>query len=236
MERRELTVETREKTGKGAARKMRKNGRIPGVLYGPKIPSVSLSLDPDLLNKAIDTQSGLNTLLDLKCESSEVGQKTVMLKEYQAHPLTEEFIHVDLIEVDLNSPLRVSVPITLQGTPEGVTLGGGLEHLLREIELSSLPAQIPDEVVVDVGSLQIGQTVHVFDIQFGEGIELITSKEDAVATVTAPKLAEEVAEEPEEGEEGEEGEEAAAEGDAEKKDEGDAPDQGTDKKTDKKKG
>jgi len=219
MERRELNVQVRDKTGKGIARKLRQTGKIPAVFYGPGTQTVPLSLERKLLYKALDTKSGLNTLIDLRCESQGINGRTVMLKDYQADPLTEEYIHADFIEVNLNKPLTVSVPLYLHGVPEGVTKGGVLEQILWEVEISTLPELIPDEFVVDVSKMEIGDTLHVSNIERGEKIEMVTPEDEAVATISVPRLAEEAAAEAEiaEGEEAEAEEEGATEGEKEEK-------------------
>jgi large subunit ribosomal protein L25 len=188
MERSELEVKPREGTGKGVARKLRATGLIPAIFYGPKQKPVPLSVDPKALRQALHTKSGLNTLLALKSELAELNGRTVMLKEFQTHPLAGGFVHADLIEIDLNSPVRVQVPIQLTGHAAGVIQGGSLEQNLWQIEIESLPANIPDEVVVDVSSLEIGQSLHVKDVKLAEGVKILEDPEAPLATVFMPKL------------------------------------------------
>lgn len=209
-----LAVEIRTEKGKGMARRLRRDGRIPGVVYGGQMTATSITLDPVELDTLISkSHAGVNTLIDLT-GPSEVSGKTVLVKELQRAPVRGELMHADLYEIDPNARITVSVPIHLTGTAEGVTMGGLIDHSLRAVDLDCLPRSIPDEIVVDVTALDIGDSVHVGDLPLPEGVELLTATELSVVSVVAPKAEEEptVEEELLEGVEGEEG--AAPEGDA----------------------
>jgi len=209
-----LAVEVRGERGKGAARRLRAAGRIPGVVYGPAKESVAISLDPSVLERIIKkSTAGLNTLIDLE-GAAEVSGRTVLVKDLQREPVYGDLVHADLYELDQTKRVRVSVPIHLTGTPVGVTMGGLLDHALRAIEVDCLARSIPDEFVVDVSALEQGHSLHVSDLVLPEGVEAHTSLELSVVSVVAPKEEEEVVVE-EELAEGEEaaGEEAKAEGD-----------------------
>ncbi len=211
-----LAVEIREATGKGAARQIRRGGRIPGVVYGATFESVSITLDPTVLDKLIKTShAGVNTLIDLE-GPKQVSGKTVLVKELQREPVRGDLMHADLFEVNVTETVRVSIPIHLEGIPHGVTMGGLLDHALREIEIECLPRAIPDEIVVDVAALDVGDSIHVSDLTLPAGIELHTPEDLSVVSVVAPLAEEEptVDEEAEAAEvaEGEEG--ATPEGDA----------------------
>jgi large subunit ribosomal protein L25 len=149
----------------------------------------------------------MNTLIELSVDGT---TRTVLVKELQREPVRGRPIHTDFYMVDLEKKVEVSVPIRLVGTAAGVELGGILDHPLREIELECLPRAIPESVSVDVSELDVGQSVHVRDLELPEGSSVRTDVNLAVASVVAPVVVEEpVVEEPEEGEEGEE---AVAEG------------------------
>lgn len=190
-----LAVELREGTGKGAARRLRREGRIPGVVYGARLAPLSIQLDPRVLDRLIQTShAGINTLIDLK-GPSEVSGKTVLVKELQREPVRGELMHADLYEIDANARVRVSIPVHLSGTAPGVTMGGLLDHALREIEVDCLARSIPDEVVVDVSGLDIGDSIHVGDLVLPEGVELHTQSDLSVVSVVAPRIEEPTAEE-----------------------------------------
>jgi large subunit ribosomal protein L25 len=219
-----LTVEVREGTGKGVARKLRAAGRIPGNCYGQR-KAQSVSVDPRALDYLIKhSASGMNTLIDLKVEGGGgFDGKQVLLKELQRDPVSNEPLHADFFAVDLTHKLDVAVPVHLTGTAVGVSMGGGiLDQVLREIHLECLPDAIPEEIAVDVSELDIGMSIHVRDLDIPRGSELISDGDLSVASVLAPKAAEEEiptdVEELAEGEEAPDAEAADADAEAEKSD------------------
>jgi large subunit ribosomal protein L25 len=214
-----LAVEVREGRGKGAARRLRVDGRIPGIVYGKGHGNVAISLDPAELDGIIKTShGGINTLIDLE-GAAEVAGRTVLVKELQREPVYGTLVHADLYELDLTQKQRVSVPIHLTGTALGVTMGGLLDHALRELEVDCLASSIPDEIVIDVTDLEQGHSLHVSDLVVPAGVEVHTAADLPVVSVVAPKAEEEPVQE--ELAEGEEGAEAAAGADAPAGDAGD---------------
>jgi len=220
-----LGVELREGRGKGVARKLRAAGRIPGVCYRRNAESVAVSLDPyeldQLLRKA---SSGINTLIDLKMAGGgDFDGRQMIIKELQRNPISGAYLHVDLYAVDLLQKIHVSIPVHLKGTAVGVSLGGGiLDHALRELEVDCLPNAIPEEFAVEVGRLEIGDSIHVRDIEVLEGVEILNDPDVSIVSVVAPAIVEEEAPAEEEleaeGEAAPEGEAEAASGEsAEKK-------------------
>ena len=203
-----MTVEVREEQqrGKGVSRRLRAAGRIPGVVYGPGRETVSITLDPVELDRVIKTShGGINTLIDLT-GPSEVQGRTVLAKALQRDPVHGRLMHADFYELDLNARVRVSVPIHLEGIAVGVTMGGLIDHALRELELDCIPTAIPDEIVVDVSELEQGQSIHVADVKLPEGVELHSQGDLPVVSVVAPKIEEEPVEAGEAAEPGVEGE------------------------------
>ncbi len=214
-----LTVEVRAGLKKGAARKLRAAGRIPGVVYGRGKPSLSITLDPRVLEKLLKTsEQGLNTLIDLDVAGGEkAGKRVVLVKELQRDPVRGGLLHADLYEVDLTKTVEVEVPIHLAGRPRGVEMGGILDQTLRVVEIECLPRNIPGEIEFDVSELDIGDVVHVRDLPLPPDVELLTDANLGVAHVVLP-AAEEAAEAVEaEAAPAEEGEAAAAEEGAEEK-------------------
>jgi large subunit ribosomal protein L25 len=189
-----LPVESREGTGKGFARRLRVAGRIPAIVYGHGKESLALTLDPGALETILrSSHAGLNTLIELAGEAKVKG-KTVLVKELQRDPVQGFVIHADLFEIDKTERISVSVPVHLKGIAEGVTMGGLLDHVLREIELDCLPNAIPDEFVVDVSRLNVGEGIHVSDLEVPDGVHIRTHVELAVVSVVAPAAEEEPAE------------------------------------------
>jgi large subunit ribosomal protein L25 len=202
-----LNVEVREATGKGVARKLRMAGRIPGICYGQN-EAQAISLDPIALDRLIrKSASGMNTLIDLKVDGGgSFDGKKVLLKEMQRDPVSNAPLHADFFALDMTHTIEVAVPVRLTGTPVGVTLGGILDQVLREIQLECLPHSIPEEIVADVSQLDVGMSIHVRELALPAGVTLRSDEDLSVVSVVAPKAVEE--EVPEE--ELPEGEEAAA--------------------------
>jgi large subunit ribosomal protein L25 len=216
----ELVAEVREVSGKGASRRLRTEGRIPAVLYSRGRDTRGLVLETKALVQLLrESEAGINTLIDLRIQGGEGGDRVVLVKELQRDPVEGALLHADLYEVDLTHTIQVSVPIELVGEPVGVRMSAGiLDHTLREIEIECLPRAIPDELQIDVSNLEIGDSVHVRDIQLPEGVELRTDPDLGVAAVIPPTV-EEVAPTAEEAVE----EEAAAGEAPEGEDAGEAP-------------
>ena len=216
-----LVVEERSGTGKSVTRKLRAAGRIPAVLYGPGKAGRSVSVDPRALETVLRASgSGMNTLIDLQLggESS-----VVLVKEIQKDPVRGHYLHADLYEVDLQKRIEVSVPLSFVGKAPGVEMGGILDHPLREVSLECLPRAIPDSIEVDVSALDLGDSIHVRELQLPADTVMLSDPDLAVASVVAPKAEEEEVAEEVEGEaaEGEAPAEGAAEGDkGEKADKG----------------
>ena len=190
-----ITARSREGRGKGAARQTRREGRIPGVLYGHGEDSVPLTVDANELQRLVHTISIENTIVDLDLGSGEPYK--VLIRELQRHPFRDEFVHIDFFHVAMDEKIQVEVPIVLIGTPTGVkNKGGVLDHQLRELEVFCLPGSIPEKIELDVSHLDIGDSIHVSDIELPD-VEILTDLDRSVVAVLAPTVieVEEVAEE-----------------------------------------
>ena len=209
-----LAVELRDGTGKSVTRKLRRAGRVPAVVYGHGKASVSLTFDPKSLESILKTSdAGVNTLIGLEGDSVIAG-KTVLVKELQRDPIHGSLVHADLFEVDPEEKIAVSVPVHVVGMAEGITMGGILDHALREIELECLPSAIPDAIELDVTSLKLGESIHVRDLTVAEGVSVRTHDELPVVSVILPTVVEEEPTVTDEELEGEVVEGEAAEGDS----------------------
>jgi large subunit ribosomal protein L25 len=188
-----LEVEVRSSSGKGAARKLRAAGRIPGVCYGSGQTPVSVSLDPRSLEHLIATSAtGINTLIDLRVTGGgDFDGRVVLVKELQRDPVSARALHADFYAVDLEQTIQVSVPIHVTGTAPGVTNGGILDHALRELEIECLPRAIPEEILVDVSGLDIGMSLHVRDLVLPAGVTLMSDPDLSVISVVTPAALEE---------------------------------------------
>ncbi len=206
----ELAVEVREGTGKGPARRLRASGRVPAVCYGRGAKSLGISLDPLALDQLLKgSTAGMNTLIALQVEGGgEYHGKPMLVKELQRNPVSGQILHADLYAVNLQEAIQVSVPIHLEGSPEGVKMGGILDQTLREVELECMPQAIPEELRLDVSELLVGQSLHVRDLSVPEGATLLSDLDLSVVTVATPAVEEEPVAEAVEGEPLAEGEEA----------------------------
>ncbi len=222
-----FAVEARDTRGKGNARRLRMRGLAPGVVYGGGREATAIAFDTVAFERLLETShGGVNTLIDLEGDSAASG-RTVIAKELQREPVRGGLVHVDFYELDLKAKIEVSVPVHLTGTAAGVVLGGVLDQQLREVSLLCMPDAIPDEIEADVSGMELGDSLHVVDLNVPAGAEFHGDETLTIATVLVPRgLAEG------EGEvavvEGEEGEGAAAEGDGASKDADGKSDEGGD--------
>jgi large subunit ribosomal protein L25 len=186
MERPVLVAETREGLKKGNARKLRAKGLIPAVFYGPRTKTLPLVLDPKELSRTLQTEAGANVLIDLDIRNADqLGRKVVMVKDIQIHPLQRAILHADFYEVAMDEMVTVEVPIHLVGKSEGVKAGGILEQIRRVIEIQCLPGDIPKFIDVDVTALNIGDSIHVQNIQI-EKAKILADTNFTIATIVPP--------------------------------------------------
>ena len=203
-----LAAQVRKSKGKGAARRLRRDNKVPAIFYGPKTEPVMLAVDYPELNRIMKHSSGDNVIIDLQFQSDHGAEtRKVMLKELLLDPIKDTCLHADFYEISMDKEITVNIPIRLINTPEGVALGGVLQHIRRELTISCLPSNLIDFFELDVESLQIGDSLHIRDIEIPEGITSLDEDHLTVAIVAAPTVVEE--EEEEEEEEGVEGEEGA---------------------------
>lgn len=183
----DVKVETREAVGKGVARTLRRQGKIPGILYGQG-ECIALTVDPAEIRKVLHSDSGSNSLLNLSiAKSGKELKRTAMLKDYQLDPITGSLLHADLFEVAMDKPVRVRVPVTVtEGTPAGVAEGGLLQHNMRELHIECLPGKIPAHITVDPNHLKINQGIHVKEVPLMPGIKILDDPDMMVVSIAAP--------------------------------------------------
>ena len=163
-----LEAQARDTFGKNEARRTRKGGQVPGVLYGGDGKGATpIAVAPKALLKILHSESGQNTLISLKLAGA--GDNRVLVKDFQLDPITHEVLHVDFLKIAMDKVLRVTIPVIVHGEPKGVKQQGGiLEFIRREIEIEVLPADIPEHVDVDVSELMLHQGIRVRDIPAGK--------------------------------------------------------------------
>jgi large subunit ribosomal protein L25 len=211
-----LTAERRSDAGKGVARKLRAAGKIPAVLYGQGVDTTPLTVDSRELTHLLHGSAGSNVLVDLVVDGEE---HLAIPREIQRDHIHSRFVHVDFLAVSRTQTITVSVPVHETGEAVGVKEGGVVEHHLREVQIECLPQDVPDELVIDITNVELGEMVHVSDLQTPDGVTILTNPDDAILSVITPALlrveadlsvpGEEAVEVPAEAEAEGEGEEAA---------------------------
>lgn len=217
MENIQLTANVREATGNGPARVLRREGKIPAILYGPDTQPILLSVNTHEFELLLKDYNVSQMVLDLVVKNGKTLNKSVMIKELQTHPVSQNPLHIDFYEISMTRKIRVNVPIVTTGKAAGEELGGVVQIVRRELEVLCLPGEIPDSISLDISSLEIGDSLHVEDINVEGDIEIPAETNFTILTVTTPKVeaVEEEEVEEEEVEEIEGGEEAAEEPEAE---------------------
>lgn len=188
-----LNAEPRTETGKGAAGRLRRAGRIPAVVYGHDDPQ-ALSVEAREFHKEFHTVSE-STLIKLKFPK---GERQVLIKEYSEDIRTGEITHIDFYEVEKGRKVHTRIALELEGSPVGVREGGVLEHSIYEVEIECLPKDLPEHMIVDVSNLETGQSLHISDITPPAGVTILNDGDQTIASVTVPRAAIEAEEEAEE--------------------------------------
>jgi len=187
-----LKVETRDGRGKGAARQLRREGSIPGNLYGRELDSISVKADEREFAALVSAISVENTIVELSVDDD--APRRVLIREIQRHPVRPDFLHVDFYEIRAGERLKVNVPVNLVGTPIGVRNGGTLQQVRHELEIECLPSEIPPSFEVDISELEIGDSLHISDVDAG-GLDILEDAGRTICTVAAPRVVETVEEE-----------------------------------------
>jgi large subunit ribosomal protein L25 len=185
----EIQVEAREVGNKRQARRIRRDGKIPGVFYGPKTSPVPLELNKKEFSSRVAGLEGSH-LVRLKSASTALADRVALVKEMQYHPITGEVIHTDLYEVDLTARIQVRVPLHFVGKAAGVVRGGILQPIVREIEVECLPLDIPEFFNVEVSALDIGDSIHIEELSMPEGVTVVSESNLALVAVVPPTVEE----------------------------------------------
>ncbi len=180
-----VTATRRSESGKGAARRLRHSGRIPAVAYGKDLAPTPVAVSPKDVHTVLKSERGQNTVIQMKVDGTK--DLLVMIKEYSYHPITRTLEHVDFVEVKLDKPVEVSIPLLVTGKPVGVTMGGVLRQIHRWLPVRCLPEQIPLSVTADVTNLELGQAIATKDVALPPGVEARFAPELTLITVSAPE-------------------------------------------------
>jgi large subunit ribosomal protein L25 len=184
-----LKASPRDGAGKGVARKLRAEGLVPAVLYGGDEDTVSLTVDSHEAFHLFQNISVDNTIIELDIEGEKGGVRT-LVRDIQAHAYKPEILHIDFLRIQKGVALEVDIPVHVEGTAVGVKNNGGiLDQVIHTVHVRCIPSMIPDEFVVNIEGLDIGDHAYVSAIEPGEGVEILTDPETIVASVSLPKAA-----------------------------------------------
>ena len=183
-----ITAESRDSRGKNEARRLRAKGSMPAVVYGGPAGATPVTVDPKQLTRILNSKTGHNTIFNLGVN----GDATpVMIIDWQYDPIKDSLLHVDLKRIDLTKRITVKVPIITQGDPKGVKLQGGIQDVVtREIEIECLPDEIPEQFIVNVSDLMIGQSIRAADIPIEGSVRLLTLPDAVITHVISIKAEE----------------------------------------------
>lgn len=188
--------ERRDVFGKNACRRLRKEGKMPVILYGSNTSSTPLTVQKRDIIKILKSETGENTLFKVSY-NSEI--RDVMIKKIQMNPVTDELLHVDLVQIVLDKAIRVSVPVVSTGEAVGVKSEGGfVDFINRELEIECLPKDIPEHIEIDISSLHVHQSVKVEDVRPPDGVEIVSDKDTVLILIDVPHKEEIIEEEKEE--------------------------------------
>ncbi|MCD6122202.1 MAG: 50S ribosomal protein L25 [Spirochaetales bacterium] len=199
MEVKKLKASVRTEKKKNSAKKLRRQGRIPAVIYGHGGNSVISVDEHEFMTKFQKVSE--NTIINIQTEDHD---KDVLVKDYQEDITTGKILHIDFFEIERGKTLKTRVPVDFVGTAPGVKVGGIFETLMHEVEIECLPKDLPEKLEVDISSLEIGDAIHIEDIALGDAIKILNAGDQVICTISAPRVEEEVVEEEEEEEEVEE--------------------------------
>lgn len=184
-----ITAESRDSRGKNEARRLRAKGSMPAVLYGGVDGPKPVAVDPKELTRILNSKTGHNTIFNLSVGDN--GNTPVMIVDWQYDPIKDSLLHVDLKRIDLTQRINVKVPVVTHGDPKGVKIQGGIHEVVtREIEIECLPNDIPEQFVVDVSELMIGQNIRISDIPISASMKLVSQPDMVISHVVALRVEE----------------------------------------------
>lgn len=181
MESIKVSASRRSESGKGVASRLRATGKIPAVAYGKQLPAQALAVSPDALKQVFASAYGSNNVIELDVEGKD--KLTVLLRDYQYHPVSRQLLHADFVQIHLDQPVDVEVPLELTGKPVGVIKGGTLRQVFRKLPIRALPGNIPVKIVYDVTGLDLDGHVAPKDLALPEGVAVRLPAEQTVASI-----------------------------------------------------
>ena len=181
-----ISATNRADRGKNAARRLRRRGLVPGIVYGGKGENLAVAVDPKALHRVLRSEAGRNAILKLSI--ADHGSTNAILKNWQVDPVKESFLHADFYRIAMDVAIRVTVPIHVVGEARGVKVDAGiLELVIREIEVECLPGDIPERIALDVSDLGINQSLRVSDVPMPAKVKVLQAADQVVVHVVAVK-------------------------------------------------
>jgi large subunit ribosomal protein L25 len=184
-----LSATRRQESGKGPSNRLRRTGSIPAICYGKDLDALQVAVSPKALRDVLASPHGKNAVIELAVEGS--GNLTVMVRDYGYHPISRELVHADFLQVKLDQPVDVEVPVRCTGKSKGVASGGILQQIFRRLPVRSLPERIPAEIEVDISELDLGDTIKAGQVTLPEGVTVRLPEDQTVVVVAVPEKAEE---------------------------------------------
>lgn len=182
-----LSATPRHETGKGAARQLRREGRVPAVIYGKDMETVLVSVDALEAQHLFQTISVENTIIHLDVGEGEEPHQT-LVREIQTHPWKNDLVHIDFLRIQAGVMVELEIPVELDGVPEGVKNSGGvLDQVVYELPVRCIPSEIPERITIDVRGLDVNEAIHVYDLDLGEGVEITIDPDRTICGVSVPK-------------------------------------------------
>jgi large subunit ribosomal protein L25 len=189
MEISKLNATPRQESGKGPSTRLRRTGQIPAVCYGKELAATQVAVSPKALLEVLKTPHGKNAVIELAIEGGD--KLTVMVRDYDYHPISRELVHADFVQVKLDQPVDVQIPLRTTGKSKGVASGGIVQQVFRKIPVRCLPERIPAMVEIDVTELDVGEGLHANQIPLPEGVRVLLPEGQTVVVVAAPDKGEE---------------------------------------------
>jgi large subunit ribosomal protein L25 len=191
MELETFAVQTRTENGKGSARRSRRDGNVPGVVYGAGKENVNIVVDSKELEFLLHHGKGERAMVELTCPDNPEVDGPAMIKAVQHHPVGGNALHFDLMRIDLSKKIATFVPLKMEGRSVGIIAGGVLDHHMREVEVECFPLDVPDFLIGNIEDLDIGDALHVSELAEVENVTILTDPARTVAAVHQPRVAEE---------------------------------------------
>ncbi|XXX74715.1 50S ribosomal protein L25/general stress protein Ctc [Sorangium sp. So ce134] len=182
-----LNATKREESGKSASSRLRRAGQIPAIAYGRELAPLSVAVSPKALLQVLGSDHGKNSVVELAIENGQT--LTVMVRDYDYHPISRELVHADFIQVKLDQPVDVQIPFRCVGKPKGVVTGGVLQQIFRTIPVRCLPEKIPSVIEIDVTELDMGESYKASGLKLPEGVKALLADDQTIAVINAPEKA-----------------------------------------------